>query len=427
MDLSAPHNSEESSINELIDKDEFSLSYVCIDDAIRQLHLSGKHSKFCKVDISDAFKLLPMDPKLYPFYGFCWENQFYFYTKLTFGCRSSPKIFDQLSIAICWILKNNYRIDFVMHLLDDFLTIDTPSFNSERTMAILSMVFNKLKIPVARHKTTGPCEEIEYLGITLDSVRMEARLPPNKLLRITAIIDSFRNRKSVTKRELLSLLGHINFASRVIVQGRSFTSYLLTLASSAKKLHHHVHFTKECQRDLQMWYSFMNQWNGHSVFLNDVAQLACDIDLYTDAAGSIGFGGYYNGQWFQSRWPSEISLDNSDMSIAYMELYPIVIAAMLWGHRWSGKRIKFHCDNQTTVDIIRKGRSKSANIMTIMRRLTWCNFTNNCFITAVHIPGKLNNIADSLSRFQMERFFNLAPQADRQPRQIPDFNNVPFY
>jgi hypothetical protein len=37
---------------------------------------------------------------------------------------------------------------------------------------------------------------------------------------------------SCTKRELLQLLGHMNFATRVVIPGRSFTSYLIELSTS---------------------------------------------------------------------------------------------------------------------------------------------------------------------------------------------------
>ena len=41
------------------------------------------------------------------------------------------------------------------------------------------------------------------------------------------------------------------------------------------------------------------------------------------------------------------------------------------------------------------------------------------YICAVHIPGKHNDIADAISRFQFLRFRHLAPEADTSP-QIPD-------
>ena len=53
--------------------------------------------------------------------------------RLVFMSRSSPKIFDLLSKAICWILINNYSVQHVLHLLDDFVTIDNPYYLSEKS------------------------------------------------------------------------------------------------------------------------------------------------------------------------------------------------------------------------------------------------------------------------------------------------------
>ncbi|CAG2225805.1 unnamed protein product [Mytilus edulis] len=374
LDLSAPHNSDEhSSVNDLINKEDFSLSYIKIDDAIKIIKEYGFASRCCKLDVSNAFKLIPIHPSLWHLYGFKWENMYYFYTRLAFGCRSSPKIFDNLSIAMCWILHNNYGINTVLHLLDDFLTIDRPSANADATMKTLVSVFASLEIPIAKHKTLGPVTCIEYLGIILDTIRMEARLPENKLCRIKEYLLFFLNRKTCTKREMLSLLGHLNFAMRVIIPGRSFISYLLNIAHSVKELHHHVTLNSSCRNDLSLWHKFLDQWNGISFFIDDNIVNASDFDLYTDAASTVGFGGYFKNRWFQALWPIEMKLDKElSMSMAYMELYPIVIAAIIWGDEWSGKRILFYCDNMATVLIIKKGRSKSLEIMRLMRRLTWC-------------------------------------------------------
>ena len=246
VDLSAPHQNEQhKSLNELIDKEEFSLSYVTIDNAIKKIKDLGRNSWLCKVDVRDAFKLVPIKKHLWAFHGVKWNKKFYFYTRLVFGSRSSPKIFDSLSEAVCWILKNNYNIQHVLHLLDDFLTIDEPDSFPERTMAILTLVFKKLGIPLSTHKTVGPATVVEYLGIILDSCRMEARLPADKITRIADILCSFMTKRTCTKQELLSLLGHLNFACRVIYPGRAFVSYLISLSTTVKALHHHIKLTKE--------------------------------------------------------------------------------------------------------------------------------------------------------------------------------------
>lgn len=415
VDLSAPHdNDEHPSLNELIDKEEFSLSYVTIDTAIRKIKTLGKGAWLCKVDIKDAFKLCPIKESLWPYYGVKWFNNYYFFTRLVFGSRSSPKIFDCLSEAVCWILENNYGINHILHLLDDFLTIDKPDSMPDRTMAILTLVFNKLGIPLSETKTVGPVTELEYLGIILDSFRMEARLPVDKIRRISSILSSFRDKKSCTKLELLSLLGHLNFACRVIYPGRAFVSYLIALSTTVKALHHHIKLSVECRLDLKMWSLFLSQWNGVSFFLDCHETTAVDLEFFTDATPN-GFGGYFQGKWFYGHFDSDLVPSNCKASMALYELYPIVMAAVLWGHQWSKKRILVNCDNAATVEIINKGRSKVPFIMRFVRKLVWHEAECNFILRAKHLPSVSNTLADSLSRFQLEKFRQLAPLAQPRP------------
>ncbi|VDI30344.1 Hypothetical predicted protein [Mytilus galloprovincialis] len=237
VDLSAPHEDPKNpSLNELIDKDEFSLQYVSIDDAIRTIKSLGFKSWLLKTDIADAFKVMPLSPMLWPFHGIKWDDRYYFFNKLVFGCRSSPKIFDTLSQAICWIAQNNYNIEHILHLLDDFLVIVPEQDNAQQTMNTFLDIFKSLGVPLSFKKTEGPCHKLEYLGIFLDTINMEAYLPLEKVLRIQEIIEYFSKRNSCTKRELLSLLGHLNFACRVIVPGRSFVSHLIKLSTTVKKV-----------------------------------------------------------------------------------------------------------------------------------------------------------------------------------------------
>jgi hypothetical protein len=53
-------------------------------------------------------------------------------------------------------------------------------------------------------------------------------------------------------------------------------------------------------------------------------------------------------------------------SMAFLELYPIVVAAVFRGHLWTSKRILVLCDNEATVYIVNKGRSKCLYIMRLM-------------------------------------------------------------
>ena len=57
--------------------------------------------------------------------------------------------------------------------------------------------------------------------------------------------------------------------------------------------------------------------------------------------------------------------------------------------------------------------------MDLLRPIVLCTLTNNFTFTAKHVRGIDNGIADSLSRFQMDRFKQLAPLASPLPCVIP--------
>ena len=47
------------------------------------------------------------------------------------------------------------------------------------------------------------------------------------------------------------------------------------------------------------------------------------MEVMSDVAGSLGFGAYYNYEWFSGAWvPSQ-----ANQYIAYKELFPVVVAS----------------------------------------------------------------------------------------------------
>ena len=194
---------------------------------------------------------------------------------------------------------------------------------------------------------------------------------------------------------------------------------MIRLSCTVKHLDHFIYLNRGFRDDLDLWEKFLQGWNGKSFFLEDQLTSAPDFEIYTDAAGSVGYGGYFQGHWFNGVWTKEQQLDpKRRISIAYQELYPIVLSALLWGGQWTNKRLVFQCDNQATVHAINKGTSKSYPIAHLLRLLTLKSMQCNFLLKAEHIPGKSNGIGDSLSRQQIGRFCQLAPDADLNPTPI---------
>ncbi len=325
--LSAPRNSPFSSINNLIPLEEYSLHYHDIDQAITTIKNVGRGAWLAKVDITSAFKVMPIHPDFWHLFGIRWPGRFYFSVRLTFGCRSSPKISDMLSEAICWILSNNYSVPHLIHLLDDFLIISPPDAIPAKHITTVQRIFTELGIPIAQEKSLGPTQFIEFLGINLDSVKFQASLPKEKIDRIILVASSFAEGHNCSKRDLLSLLSHFNFAMRIIPQGRPFISHLLALASSVHALDDQIIINQACRNEISLWITLLKQWNGLTFFTAIWSFSPMTFNCLPDAAPSVGFGGYYQGRWFASPWPPQMR--DSPQSSALFELYLLVIAAFL--------------------------------------------------------------------------------------------------
>ena len=90
-------------------------------------------------------------------------------------------------------------------------------------------VFRYLGIPLALDKIEGPAHTIKFLGILLDCIAMEARLPEEKLCELRNLLQGFMSQHTVTLRELASLMGKLLFASQVVVPGQTFMRHLWDL------------------------------------------------------------------------------------------------------------------------------------------------------------------------------------------------------
>ncbi|CAB4014737.1 Hypothetical predicted protein, partial [Paramuricea clavata] len=269
-----------------------------------------------------------------------------------------------LSDALEWILIHKLGVSNVLHILDDFFIAEpAPRPACLTSLCKLLCLFTELDVPIAPGKTYAPNQVLEFLGISLDSVRMIAYLPPDKLGQARSLLENWQKRSSCKLKELQSLIGVLQFACRVIAPGRTFLRHMIALTCGVKQPYHFVRLNSRFYKEL-----FLKHWNGIGLFLESEQTPSPTVQLYTDAAGSIGFGGYLAGQWYQGLWLPEQNINQkTGISIAWQELYPIYLACCLWGSQWTSKRIVFFCDNESIVQVLNQKTSKSQKIMDLLR------------------------------------------------------------
>ena len=144
--------------------------------------------------------------------------------------------------------------------------------------------------------------------------------------------------------------------------------------------------------DLNVWQKFLSGFNGRSFFLSDDWHDSHQLQLYTDASGTLGFGAVFRKNWCYGEWPDSWRLHN----IAFLEFYPIVLSLHLWGHEMKNRRVLFFTDNEALVHVINRQSCRDKDLMFFVRELVLVCLRHNVHFKAKHILGLHNKLADSV-------------------------------
>lgn len=404
-----------TSINDSIPAEFSTVKYASVDDAIRIIQQQGKGCAMAKTDVRSAFRIVPVHPADYPLLGFQWKEKWYYDRTLPMGCSSSCQIFEELSTAMEWVARNKLQIPDIIHILDDFLIIDTSLDTCGSKLDKFLRFCHELGVPMAEEKTVGPAHVLTFAGIELDCLKHEARLPREKVQKCLEVITHFLTRRKVTLKELQSLIGLLNFACSIITPGRVFLRRLINLTLGISRPTHFIRLTSEAKKDLRIWQQFLASFNCQSLFLEASWTSSGVLSFYTDAAQSCGFGVIFGKHWAYGKWSD--TWKQRDISV--LEFYPIVLGVHLWSPQLKNRRILFYSDNESVVHVINKQTSKDKCLLALVRQLVLICLSQNIYFKARHVPGKKNVLADSLSRLQVEKFQTLARGMDPLPTTIP--------
>lgn len=395
------------SVNDGIPDSEASISYDMFERAIYDLIRSGPGSLLSKLDLMEAFRHVPIRPADWHHLGFSWRQQFYYCTVLTFGLRSAPYIFNLFAEALHWIIQRHIP-SHLRHYLDDFLLIFSPSSSRDLCFAATDWVMalgRTLGLRFQDSKTIWPCTSLEFLGLELDSISMEARLPPDKLSFLKDLLKSWSTKRLVSLKDIQELAGFLQFSSQVIPRSRSFIRRIIDFSTKFSSPFQRLRIPSGVRSDLHWWSTFCSPWNGVRLLCKD----SPTISIFTDASGTKGLGGVFGSLWFSSRIPRRFR----SRDIQFKEAYAVLQAILRWGDCWQGCHIIFRVDNQAVVSWLSSGTSKSPNSMSIIRLISMLAACLDFSFSSVWVSTTDNALADAASRFQYSRLFRLSPTLEK--------------
>jgi hypothetical protein len=284
---------------------------------------------------------------------------------------------------------------------------------------------------MADKKTEGLKYCLTFLGIELDTEKMEARLSATRLAELQKLLSSWDDTPNDTfcVKDLESLVGKLQFACNVVRPGRTYLRRLIDLERKMKAAQVQGNWSPwrlddDARADIRWWRKFIVEWNGKSLLYELEWTRAPKLLLYTDAC-ERGYGARFGDRWFRGEWSEEMlarATRDTKVSVPFLELHTLVHAATVWGPLWAGKKVVFQCDAEAAFFAVNKMTSRSPDMAELLRLLSStaakCGFDFRC----EHIPGVTNVIADLLSRpdlFSFPALRRLLPTVNTQPCPAP--------
>ena len=117
VNLSAPAG---ASVNDGICPERCSLSYASFDDAVAVIQHLGRGAELFKMDLKDAYCVVPVHPQDHLLLGIRCDCGVYVDRSLPFGLWSAPLIFTAFTDLVAWAIYH-HGVQWLLHYFDDFL------------------------------------------------------------------------------------------------------------------------------------------------------------------------------------------------------------------------------------------------------------------------------------------------------------------
>jgi hypothetical protein len=207
-DLSRPAG---QSVNESYEQQ----SSIRMATALGLARTIGRGWWLCKVDLQAAYRSVRCHPDDSELAGLQWQfagdksPTFMVDTRLPFGASASVEAFHRLSQAVARMLhRRGFR--HVAAYLDDFCLAFESRQECEAGMHELLRLLRRLGFAISWKKLVPPTQSLTFLGLRIDTVAGSIRVPQDKLEETEDRLKRHLRQRSISKRQLQSLIGKLS-------------------------------------------------------------------------------------------------------------------------------------------------------------------------------------------------------------------------
>lgn len=366
-----------------------------------------------KLDLANGFLQLPICEAERTFLGFKSpiDGRFGVLNRLSFGLRSAPFLFATFTNAIQRAAWEVLKIKAEVYIDDWFIANHSLESLANDHLRFTEFLSN-LGVAIQHEKTEGPAQCITYLGLLIDTVKREIRLPEVKRVKYLEGLDTLLQDPHPTMALLAKTAGRLVHISSVHRTGAAYIQPLWDVLYkersqwTRKQLERHgLTIDPELLACLHWWKAILaipnihrKLWNSpkKALFLwSKVSVCQAVENAYTIAtdASNYGWGASTGTYTATGIWTNKQQRQSNN----WRELKAVSLAIKTWDFI-NNSPVLILSDSSTVVAALRKRASNSQALQNLIKEITAVEQERNIEVVAFHIPGSLNDLPDRLSR-----------------------------
>ena len=436
-------------VNTSIDPSQFPARMSSVKAFIRILFSVGRGAVVCKIDWCDAYKHLKVRPEDLPLQVIQFAGRYFVETKLVFGARSSPGLYDGVSDVIKEIAVEESRIEGnrVAKHLDDILAVgsareDDPVHKFFTAYLELAQEVG-VRLPEPdedKSKCQSPATSVLALGMEFDTIAWEMRCPEFKLARMLHALRQCLAGEAMTCGELASLVGQLQDKMVMLEAARFNIGEISVLVVEGKPDEEIVVLSAAALVQMRWWFINLQSTAWYCPIRHPEALLWPPLwaeEVYSDAAGGtllnvkVGVGALLpGGAWVYFPWPMWLKAGFPgpegkplNAQLQYLELCGVLIAIAAGPMFCMNKGLNCRIDNSAAVFTWRKGYSTRDKLATVVVKAIYemaSHLNSTVYVTKIARCSTREAVAvDALSKGDFGAFFKASPQSGAQPLRIP--------
>ena len=376
-----------SSLNKFVERVKFKM------ETTRDVRLAIRRNDWAtSIDLKDAYFHVTIHQEYRKYLRFVWEGRTYEFRALPFGLSLAPLIFTKVVLEFIALQRQaGHRLK--VYLDDWALFAETEEQSHASTQAVLARA-REFGFKIREDKCDlVPSQTFSYLGMRFDTVRFTVQPLPTRIQSLTKMILHVLRSPMVSRREFHRLLGLMESVSTLLPLARVYKRPLQR--ELAARFPPQPDW--ECKIPTGPWLRVaLNQWLDDDWLHSSVPIRPVNPRVYLHSdASNMGWGAHFSGGEVSGTWTPQ----DQRQHINWLELKAIYLALQHFSSDLKDKSVIVCSDNTTALSYIRsQGGTVSPTLSLLAEELLIWAHQHGMSLEVEFIPGKLNVLADALSR-----------------------------